>query len=78
MVLDNDRSDFVRTVRNAAAQDQICGLFFILEPDFELANFSIDELGEIIWQIAVKNGAKITSKKRLLAAIAGAISGGMK
>ena len=27
VVLDNDRSDFVRAVRNAAAQDQMCGLF---------------------------------------------------
>lgn len=75
VVLDADRSDFVRVVRKAAADDEICGLFFILEPDFELANFSIVELCEIIWDIAAQNGAKKKSKIELLKAIESARSG---
>lgn len=75
VVLDGDRDDFVRAVRTAAAQDDMCGLFFISEPDFELHSFTIDELGMVLWDIAAENGAKESAKPKFLKAIKGANSG---
>ncbi|MEW8701862.1 MAG: hypothetical protein AB2601_20570 [Candidatus Thiodiazotropha sp.] len=75
VVLDGDRDDFVRAVRTAAAKDDMCGLFFISEPDFELYNFSLDELGMVLWEIAAEYGAQESAKPKLLKAINGAKSG---
>lgn len=75
VILDGDRDDFVRAVRTAAAQDDMCGLFFVSEPDFELHSFTIDELGMVLWDIAAKNGAQKSAKPKFLKAIKGANSG---
>jgi hypothetical protein len=48
IVLDGDRSDFVRAVRRAAADRKFFGRFWISSPDFEFANFTLDELTEIV------------------------------
>ncbi|MEW8228456.1 MAG: hypothetical protein AB2748_22240, partial [Candidatus Thiodiazotropha endolucinida] len=65
----------MRAVRTAAAKDDMCGLFFISEPDFELYNFTLDELGMLLWDIAAEYGAKQSAKPKLLKAIKGAKSG---
>lgn len=49
ILLDGDCSLYVKTVKEEAAADTFCGWFFLSEPDFEFANFSIDELAEAIW-----------------------------
>jgi hypothetical protein len=75
VTIDGDRKDFVDAVRRAAREDRICGRFFIQEPDFEFANFSKDELEEIVWSIAEDNGAASEDKARLHSALQGADNG---
>jgi hypothetical protein len=54
--VDGDRSDYGRTVRKAAKDDEICGMFFISAPDFEFQNFTPAELEEILWSFAAEMG----------------------
>lgn len=44
IVVDRDREDVVRAVKKAASEKRIHGRFYLSSPDFELANFSIEEL----------------------------------
>lgn len=44
VVLDGDSKDNLRALRSAAQQDLMFGRFFVNDPDFEMANFTIDEL----------------------------------
>jgi hypothetical protein len=64
--LDKDVSQNTRVVRAAAQQDQICGGFFVSNPDFEFENFDLSELQEIVWSIALELGADTTKKNILL------------
>lgn len=75
VMVDGDRNDYVEAVRRAAREDRICGRFFIQEPDFEFANFSLPELEEIVWTIAEANGAAPEDRARLCAALADAENG---
>ena len=58
ILLDGDISENYRAVQKAAELDEICGMFFISKPDFELQNFKIDELTEIAFQLVAKKGLK--------------------
>ena len=49
VLIDGDREDYVRALQKAAVNNEICGTFMISNPDFEFANFTIDELSEIIF-----------------------------
>jgi hypothetical protein len=50
VLIDGDRGDdFVRAVKKAADDDEICGGFYISSTDFEFANFELAELEEILW-----------------------------
>lgn len=44
IVVDRDREDVVRAVRKAASEKRMHGRFYLCSPDFELANFNIEEL----------------------------------
>ncbi|MGE0539884.1 MAG: hypothetical protein AB7R89_06860 [Dehalococcoidia bacterium] len=55
--IDGDVSDNLRVVRAAAQRDEVCGQFYIAQPDFEFANFTFDELEQVLWQVAIENGA---------------------
>ncbi len=59
ILLDGDISDNFRAVRQAAEADEICGMFFVFKPDFEMHNFSVSELAEVAAQIAQDNGLEI-------------------
>lgn len=58
ILFDSDVSENYRAVQQAAKLDEICGMFFVSKPDFELQNFNIDELAEIAFQLAAKKGLK--------------------
>jgi len=73
--LDKDVSRNPQVVRAAAQQDQICGGFFVSNPDFEFENFDLSELQEIVWGIALELGADTTKKPILLEAIQNATKG---
>lgn len=49
VVLDGDTSTNLRVVRTAAQRDEMFGPFFIFIPDFEFANFTVDELTDVLW-----------------------------
>ncbi|NMC62212.1 MAG: hypothetical protein GYA55_03505, partial [SAR324 cluster bacterium] len=51
IVLDGDREDNIRIIKKAAEEDLFCGQFYISQPDFELCNFSKEELIEIAWNL---------------------------
>ncbi len=55
VLIDGDRPDFVSAMKKAAADDEICGCFFISAKDFEFANFDLSELEEILWTIALED-----------------------
>ncbi len=65
VLIDNDRSDFVSAVKKAAADDEVCGRFFISAKDFEFANFDLSELEEVLWIIASEDEEnKVTEEDR--------------
>lgn len=47
-----NEKDNVRLVKKAAKDGAMLGRFFISEPDFEFANFELDELEEVLWSLA--------------------------
>lgn len=69
--LDGDRTDYVNVVRKAAEDDEICGMLFIAKSDFELENFTISELAEILGNIAVESGAEQNEVEKIHDAIKG-------
>jgi len=56
VMIDGDLEENVKVVRGAARVNQtsenegMFGRFFLARPDFELANFEIEELEEILWK----------------------------
>lgn len=54
--LDGDLTENKRVVKNAAKNDEMCGMFFISNPDFEFANFTTDDFAEIFMVYAKERG----------------------
>lgn len=75
VMIDGDRRDYINAVKKAAQEDKLFGRLFIQEPDFELANFTHDELEQIIWGIAEENGARLEQREELRQAVLDASSG---
>jgi hypothetical protein len=66
ILLDGDVSDNFRAVRQAAEADEICGMFFVFEPDFEMHNFSISELAKVAANIVQDNGIEILPLEQII------------
>jgi hypothetical protein len=64
--LDGDAKDNLRVLRKAAEKDEMFGMFFVSDPDFEFANFTLGELVEVLWGVAEENGAPPEEKQKLL------------
>lgn len=75
VTLDGDSPDNLRVVKRAAEKDEMFGMFFVSDPDFEFANFTLGELVEILWEAALENGAEAGEKQTLVEQTAGAESG---
>ena len=60
VVIDSDRAEVVRTLRRAASEGRMHGPFFLNYPDFEFANFNIEELLRIA--IAIEKDARFDDK----------------
>jgi hypothetical protein len=75
VMVDGDRKDYVDAIRKAAEEDRICGRFFIQEPDFEFANFTKEELEQILWEYAEEHGALPEEMKQLHEAVRHTSSG---
>jgi hypothetical protein len=77
ILLDGDVKGTLRLVKKAAEDDEMFGRFFISDPDFEIHNFSIEELGEVFWAMALENDPDLgqEDKERLFRDIPGAKTG---
>jgi hypothetical protein len=64
--LDGDVEDNLRVLKKAVENNEMFGMFYISKPDFEFANFTLDELVEILWEIASENGAESSEKQKLV------------
>jgi hypothetical protein len=73
--LDADNEDTLRAVRTAAKNGRFFGPFFAARPDFELGNFTMAELGEVLWRKAKEAGAPDSAREEFLSAVRGANSG---
>lgn len=63
VILDADRDDFVRVVQKAASDDVLSGGFFLSSPDIEFANFSLDDLADIVCKLSTKQNVEIPDKE---------------
>jgi len=75
ILIDKDNDDFVRAIKKAAKDDEICGLFFLSDPDFELGNFNLNELGEIVVEYAKSKEIDELNLHEVMNCISGAKSG---
>ena len=76
VLIDREKNDDVlRALRKVAEANEMFGIFYISNPDFEFENFTLSELEEILWKIAVENGANEESRQKLHTAIANTDSG---
>ncbi|WP_110514079.1 hypothetical protein [Herpetosiphon llansteffanensis] len=64
--LDGDRSDNLRVVSNAAKDELFLGFFFVSKPDFEVANFNIIELAEVLWSMVPELHNDLDMKNSLI------------
>lgn len=58
VILDGDQDDNIRVIRRAVEDGSMFGEAHIFTPDFELGNFTLDELREVICRMAKENGAR--------------------
>lgn len=79
IVLDADRSDFVRMLRRAAEDETFHGAFQVFAPDIELANFTIAELLDVALALSAHSGDGNQSQRHatdaMLLELEGATSG---
>jgi hypothetical protein len=73
--LDEDAEDNKRALIKAIEDKEMFGRFFLADPDFEFGNFALNELVEILWKIAVENGAQEDERQSLVEKTIGASNG---
>ena len=66
---DGDDDKYLFAVRKAVDDGEFFGRFLVLEPDFELGNFTLDELEEVLCGMAVEHGAVEGEREKLRAAL---------
>ncbi len=71
VVIDKDVDDNVRVLRSAARNNQtseddgIFGRYFLSDPDFEFANFEVEELEEVLWKLAGEENSNQEGREQL-------------
>jgi hypothetical protein len=75
VVLDGDSYDNVRALRKAARDKKFFGRFFISTPDFEFANFTPNELANVISGLAQQPNSHSLAYEKILSLISKAKSG---
>lgn len=76
VTVDADLGEVRQAVRAAITQDEFFGRVFMPPSgqDFEFANFTLDELAEVLWQSAAEQGAEEAVRDQIYAAVQGAKS----
>ena len=62
--LDGDVKNNVKVVKKAAEDGVMFGQFFISVPDFEVHNFSSEELAEVFWEMASEDDPALDQEDR--------------
>jgi hypothetical protein len=75
VLLDGDNADNVRAVKKAAKDGNFFGRFFIASPDFEFANFTIEELVDVVLTLAARDGHGAPPRDEILSYVKAAKSG---
>ena len=70
VVLDQDRDDNIRALKRAVTSDVFFGRFFILTPDFEFANFTVEEMLDVSLNLAGRDRVDVPVRDDILPAIA--------
>lgn len=65
--VDTDRDDNLRALRRAAEDEEITGRVFLSAPDFEMANFSLNDLVEVVLTFANADADKGVLRQQLCA-----------
>lgn len=68
---DGDVDANLRALRVAVERGKFFGRVYLSRPCFEIANFTVRELGHVLWQIAFDNGAKPELRSTLQSAVDG-------
>ena len=66
VLLDGDNTDNVRAIKKAAKDGSFFGRFFIASPDFEFANFTINELVDVVLALAARGGHPVPPRDDIL------------
>jgi hypothetical protein len=74
VMLDQDRDDNIRALKNAAINRTFFGRFFISSPDFEFANFTVSELVDILLGFAWRDNDRVPAKSEIMPLVATATS----
>ncbi|MCK9502149.1 MAG: hypothetical protein M0Q52_09960 [Lascolabacillus sp.] len=75
VVMDQDRDDFIRALKKAAAEESFFGRFFISSPDFEFANFTVDEMIDVLLELEARDNIQIPAKDEIAPLVAQTQSG---
>lgn len=75
VVMDQDRDDFTRALKKAAAEETFFGRFFISSPDFEFANFTVDEMIDVLLDLEGRDKIQIPAREEIAPLVVHAQSG---
>jgi hypothetical protein len=76
VLIDGDRADYVRVLRQAAEERTFLGRYFVSDPDVEFANFTASELLQIVIELAREEDLCLSVSETALNAILKAKSNG--
>lgn len=74
ILLDADRDEYVRLVRRAAEDERFTGSFYVAAPDFELGNFSVQELIDVAISMSSLGSSQPEVQDSLRSLLVGAVS----
>ena len=66
VVLDEDREDYVRALKQAVRNETFFGSFFISSPDVEFANFTVSELLDIVLDLAGQDDDEVPTRDHMM------------
>jgi len=75
VVLDQDREDHIRALNKAKDNEIFFGESFISSPDFEFANFTVDEMIDVLLDLEERENIEIPSRDQIAPLVEQAQSG---
>ena len=75
IVFDGDVSNNFKAVKKAAEDDEICGMYFVSNPDFEFQNFNHKELSQIAHELSENLGLSVPPIENFVSATSNANNG---